>query len=259
MSSFLSSTMQTTPLRLLAFLALVSLLTACQNSELNNPYAADEGQQSVLYQSFEERPKHLDPAVAYSNNEYAFLCQIYEPPVQYHYLKRPYQLTPLTASKLPDVYYLDQHGERLANNANVNEIAYTDYLIAIKPAIQYQPHPALAKNAQGDYQFHHLSPETIAVMNTLADFNNTGSRELIAEDYVYQIKRLAHPKSQSPIAEIMKNYIVGFDEFSKQVNNKPRVEIRIIPMRGVEAISRYQYRIRIKGKYPQFMYWLAMP
>ena len=32
-----------------------------------------------------------------------------------------------------------------------------------------------------------------------------------------------------------------------------------MPMTGVEAINRYQYRIRIKGKYPQFIFWLAMP
>jgi hypothetical protein len=30
-------------------------------------------------------------------------------------------------------------------------------------------------------------------------------------------------------------------------------------MAGVEANHRYQYRIRIKGKYPQFIFWLAMP
>ena len=30
-------------------------------------------------------------------------------------------------------------------------------------------------------------------------------------------------------------------------------------MAGVEAINRYQYRIRINGKYPQFKFWLAMP
>ncbi len=35
---------------------------------------------AVLYQSFSERPKHLDPATAYSENEYAFIAQIYEPP-----------------------------------------------------------------------------------------------------------------------------------------------------------------------------------
>ena len=32
-----------------------------------------------------------------------------------------------------------------------------------------------------------------------------------------------------------------------------------MPIAGVKAIDRYRYRIRIKGKYPQFIYWLAMP
>ncbi len=259
MSSFLSFNMQPILFRLITLLCLTGLLHACGVSELNNPYADEEGQQSVLYQSFEERPKHLDPAVAYSSNEYAFICQIYEPPFQYHYLKRPYQLTPLTATKMPEVLYLNQKGELLGQGATVTDIAYTDYLIDIRPDIHFQPHPALAKTAQGDYPYHHLSSQGIASRNTLADFNDTGSRELTADDYVYQIKRLAHPKSQSPIAEIMKNYIVGFDEFSKQVSTKTKSEIKVIPMAGVEAVSRYQYRIRIKGKYPQFVYWLAMP
>ena len=259
MSSFLSFNMQPILLRLSLLLCLAGLLHACGVSELNDPYADEEGQKSVLYQSFEERPKHLDPAVAYSSNEYAFICQIYEPPFQYHYLKRPYQLTPLTATKMPDVHYLNQIGELLGQGTAINDIAYTDYLIEIRPDIRYQPHPALAKNAQGDYGYHHLSRQDITSLNTLADFSDTGSRELTAEDYVYQLKRLAHPKTQSPIAEIMKNYIVGFDEFSKQVSTKTKSEIKAIPMVGVEVVSRYQYRIRIKGKYPQFIYWLAMP
>ena len=28
---------------------------------------------------------------------------------------------------------------------------------------------------------------------------------------------------------------------------------------GDEAIDRHRYRIRVRGKYPQFLYWLAMP
>ena len=71
--------------------------------------------------------------------------------------------------------------------------------------------------------YHQLTQEQIQSLNTLTDFKSTGSRELIAEDYVYQIKRLAHPKMQSPIAEMMKNYIVGFDEFSKQVRISQRL------------------------------------
>ncbi|MDD5319979.1 MAG: ABC transporter substrate-binding protein [Methylococcales bacterium] len=249
--------MKMQPCKILLLLSL--MLTACDLNQLNNPYPVDEGKLSVLYQSFSERPKHLDPAVAYSENEYAFIAQIYEPPFQYHYLKRPYQLTPLTAGKMPEINYLNKQGEKLGEGAKDSDIVYTDYVIDIQPNIQYQPHPALAKNAQGDYLYHQLTREQIQSLNTLNDFKSTGSRELTAEDYVHQIKRLAHPKMQSPIAEIMKNYIVGFDDFSKQVSDKQKADIKNISMAGLEVINRYQYRIRINGKYPQFKFWLAMP
>ncbi len=255
MSSFLSMKMQTYRIIFL----LVLLLTACDVSQLNNPYSENEGDLSVLYQSFSERPKHLDPAVAYSENEYAFISQIYEPPFQYHYLKRPYQLTPLTASKMPEIIYLNKQGEKLPADVKDSEIAFTDYVITIQPKIQFQPHPALAKTRQGEYLYHHLTQEQIQSLNTLNDFNNTGSRELTAEDYVYQIKRLAYPRTQSPIAEVMKNYIVGFDDFSKLVSDRKKVDINALSMAGVKTSDRYQYRIRIKGKYPQFIFWLAMP
>jgi oligopeptide transport system substrate-binding protein len=255
MSSFLSMKIQTYEV----LLFLIVFLTACDVSQLNNPYPEDEGKLSVLYQSFSERPKHLDPAVAYSENEYAFIAQIYEPPFQYHYLKRPYQLTPLTASKMPEINYLNKQGEKLGEGAKESDIAYTDYVIDIQPNIQFQPHPALAKDAQGNYRYHHLTQAQIQSLSALNDFKSTGSRELTAEDYVYQIKRLANPKIQSPIAEIMKNYIVGFDNFSKQASDKQKIDIKTMPMAGVEVINRYQYRIRIKGKYPQFIFWLAMP
>lgn len=240
-------------------LIFIVLLTACDYTELNNPYPEEKKNETVLYQSFSERPKHFDPAVAYNANEYDFICQIYEPPFQYHYLKRPYQLVPLTATKLPEVTYLNAKAEKLEPTANESDIAFTDYVISIQPNIHYQPHPALAKNKKGEYDYHHLSQEKIDSVTNLADFLNTDSRELKAEDYVYQIKRLAHPKVQSPIAEMMKNYIVGFDDFSKLVANIPKTAMRQIPMSGVEVINPYQYRIRIKGKYPQFIYWMAMP
>jgi len=231
----------------------------CDVSQINSPYIEEEGTSSVLYQSFSERPKHLDPATSYSENEYAFIAQIYEPPFQYHYLKRPYQLTPLTASKMPEINYLDSQDNKLVGDVQDHDIAYTDYVIDIQSGIQFQPHPALAKNAQGEYRYHHLSETQIQDVKTLNDFVDTGSRELTAEDYVHQIKRLAHPKIQSPIAEIMKNYIVGFDDFSKQVSSLQKTELRNKSISGVEVIGRYQYRIRIKGKYPQFIFWLAMP
>ena len=253
--------MQTCKVRVLVMMML-AVSCSCMASEpaqLNNPYPEDEGKQAVLYESFSERPKHFDPAVAYSANEYAFIAQIYEPPFQYHYLKRPYQVVPLTATRMPEVIYLNQKGEKLGKGTKDSDIAFTDYIIEIQPDVRYQPHPALAKNAQGDYEYHHLNKAQIESVVSLTDFKVTGSRELSAEDYVYQIKRLAHPKMQSPIAEIMKNYIVGFEGFYKQVADKPKTAIRDLPIAGATALSHYQYRIRIKGKYPQFIYWLAMP
>lgn len=242
--------------QILILLALA--LAGCDLNQLNNPYPREQSAQSILYQSFSERPKHLDPAVAYSENEYEFIAQIYEPPFQYHFLKRPYQLIPLTAQKLPEIRYLNKQGGILNADADAKDIAFTDYLIDIKPGIRYQPHPALAKANNGEYTYHHLAQAQVESASTLADFKDTGSRELVAEDYVYQIKRMAHPKIQSPITEMMKNYIVGFGEFAEKVKQQPITAIKDVPMSGVTALAPYQYRIRINGKYPQFMYWLAM-
>ncbi|MGR8929077.1 MAG: ABC transporter substrate-binding protein, partial [Gammaproteobacteria bacterium] len=243
-----------------ALLALLGLAqTACDLSELNNPYPkADQGQ-TILYSSFSERPKHLDPAVAYSSDEYGFIGQIYEPPLQYHYLKRPYQLEPATAVVLPELHYLNAQGKRLPEPADAKDIAYSEYLVTIKAGIRYQPHPAFARDEHGGFLYHHLETEQFNDIDTLADFQVRESRELLADDYVYQIKRLAFRKIQSPIAELMAGYIDGFAEFAEQTESIPLAELKNQVMRGVEAVNDHQYRIRIKGQYPQFRYWLAMP
>ena len=80
-----------------ATLIAVALLAGCSGAPWNNPYPAAEDGANILYSSFSERPKHLDPVQSYSANEITFTAQIYEPPLQYHYLKRPYVLIPLSA------------------------------------------------------------------------------------------------------------------------------------------------------------------
>jgi ABC-type transport system substrate-binding protein len=243
----------------LFFFFIALIVTACDVTELNNPYGDEDATSNILYSSFSERPKHLDPAVSYSSNEYTFIAQIYEPPFQYHYLKRPYQLVPLTATKMPTIQYINAAGELLPMDVAEKEIAFSDYSIEIKSGIRYQPHPAFAKNKAGKFLYHHLNEEALDVIETLNDFSEKGTRELIAEDYVYQIKRLAHPKIHSPIAEIMKQYIHGFGRFSTQLKNLDKTALKTLSMKGVKTLSRYQYKVRIKGKYPQFRFWLAMP
>ncbi len=65
----------------------------------NDPYPAADGGRNILYTAFTDRPKHLDPVQSYSEDEITFTAQIYEPPLQYHYLKRPYEVIAATAGR----------------------------------------------------------------------------------------------------------------------------------------------------------------
>lgn len=250
-----------------ALAAAVLALAGCGDGAWNNPYPRDEATGDVVYSSFTERPKHLDPVSSYSANEYTFIAQIYEPPLQYHYLRRPYALVPLTAKTVPVPFHLDADGNRLPDDAPVDQVAFSVYDIDIRPGVRFQPHPAFATDAEGRYRYHSLGPEALRDVHTLADFPHSGTRELTAEDYVYQIKRLAHPSLHSPIAGIMSGYIVGLDEYGKRLSKALEadrdhagfLDLREFPLEGVEVLDRYRYRVTIRGRYPQFVYWLAMP
>ncbi|NCW89992.1 MAG: peptide ABC transporter substrate-binding protein, partial [Rhodocyclales bacterium] len=122
------------------FLGAALLLTAC-GSEWNDPYPASDRSVNRLYSAFAERPKHLDPAVSYTDNEIAFIAQIYEPPLQYQYLQRPYTLMPTTLVAMPQVSYFDKAGRSLPESANGDLVDRTVYRLKLKPGIQYQPHP----------------------------------------------------------------------------------------------------------------------
>ena len=239
---------------------------ASHGSPWNDPYPRERSLANTLYGSFSERPKHLDPARSYSSDEYRFIAQIYEPPLQYHFLKRPYQLVPLSLERMPRVSWVDEGGRPLAPDSDPSSVAFTDYEFHIKPGMHYQPHPALARDGSGAYAYHAMSRETIAGLNRLSDLALSGSREVLAEDYVNGIKRIADPAVHSPIAGVMKQYIVGLDALSAEIarlrageSEKSYLDLRSLPLAGVTALGPYRYRIRIKGVYPQFLFWQAMP
>ncbi len=233
---------------------------------MNNPYPSKDKLGNIYYSSFSERPKHLDPAVAYSSDEYRLIAQIYEPPLQYHYLKRPYTLTPLAAQSMPQVTYFDKEGQALPSDAPTDRIAYSEFQITIRKGMDYQPHPAFVRDRKGELRYHVLTSKALEKIATPMDFGELATRELTAEDFVYQIKRLVHPQLHSPIAGLMKQYIVGLADFASEMERryqqgKPEgfFDVRPYSIAGVTPLDRYRYVIRIRGKYPQFKYWLAMP
>ncbi len=267
------------PLRALRRLSLAVVaglgLSACGESggglpagfqAWNNPYPAAESGRAILYSAFVERPKHLDPAQSYSENEATFNAQIYEPPVQYHYFRRPFELIPLTATEVPKPVYLDAEGSVLPDDAPDPSVAESVYTIRIRDDRRYQPHPALARGADGGYLYHRLPDAELDAVSSLYDLPRTGTRPLRAEDYVYQIKRLAHPRLHSPIFGLMAEYIVGLDSYAKTLraadkalDGKGFLDLRRYSLAGAEVVDEQTYRVRVKGKYPQFVYWLAMP
>ena len=249
-----------------AALIAVALFSGCSGSPWNDPYPAADAGANILYTSFTERPKHLDPVQSYSENEYVLIANIYQPPLQYHYFKRPYELVPFSATAVPRAQFYDAKGRRLPATADAKQVAYSDYVIRIRPGILYQPHPALAKDAQGRYVYHDLKPGALHGIHAIGDFRQTGTRELVADDYVHQIKRLAHPRLHSPIMQLMGEYIVGLKELAAELVELEKtaagggfLDLARYQLAGAEVVDRYTYRIRVQGKYPQFVYWLAMP
>ena len=250
--------------RTLLALSLLAL-TGC-GSPWNNPYPASDAGKNILYSSFAERPKHLDPVQSYSENEFVFIANIYQPPLQYHYLKRPYELVPFGAEVVPHPEYLDVRGHVLPAGVATQNAAFTRYTIRIRPGIRYAPHPALAVDSAGKPLYLQLSSEDLRGIYELRDFKQTGTRELVASDYVHQVKRLAHPRLHSPIFGLMSEYIVGLKELSarlaeadKQQGSQGLLDLERFDLEGARVIDRYTYTITLRGLYPQFIYWLAMP
>jgi oligopeptide transport system substrate-binding protein len=146
----------------------------------------------------------------------------------------------------------------LPDDADPARIAFTDYVS--HPA----RHPLSAASGlcpcRWPHAYHALSRETRRYQRAEA-ISAARHRELTAEDYVYAIKRLAHPRLHSPIFGLMEEYIVGLGDFASRLRRKrtSRGSTCAPMLEGVGGIDRHRYRIRVKGKYPQFLYWLAMP
>ena len=240
----------------------------------NNPHPAGSEKTNTLFVPFRERsPKYLDPTSSYSNDETPYTYQIYEPPYGYHYLKRPYELTGRGAEAVAQPRYLDKAGKVMGQDAPGEQVAETVFDVKLKPGIRFAPHPAFAKDAKGEYVYHHMRKEDVADKYKVTDFKETGTRELTADDYVYGIRRLATPRIKSPSFSSMADYIIGLKEYGETIasadkalrkdmaptdRDLPFLDFRKYAFSGVQALDKTTLRIRVKGKYPQFKYWLAM-
>ena len=238
------------------------MLTLNASAQWNHPHPTAVTA-NTRYSSFAGPPKSLDPAKAYSSNELQFIAQIYEPLLQYHYLKRPYQLIPLTAAAMPTVRFYDSEWQPLPANTAAQNIAYSVYDIHLRPGIYFEPSPAFARTADGKLRYHALPKSK--TYKDLSAFDQQATRELTANDYAYEIKRIAAPWVHSPIYGLMSEHIFGLKQLSSQLAHTQQqapntiIDLRQYQCQGVKVISPTHFQITLNGVYPQFMYWLAMP
>lgn len=252
---------------------------------LNSPYPAQDAEANVYYRTFSEAPKELDTAVSYNHNEYIFHWQTTEPPLEYRYLKRPYELVPKTLEEVPVPRFFDAQGGELPPDAPAERVARAVYTCRLKPGSRYQDHPCFAKHPDGRPRHIPVDPKLSEEMESPNDFPEKGTREVTAADYVYAVKRFANPLLTCPIASVMNDTILGLSEYGKALaadlaairaerrkaagaayiqeederENPILLDLDRHPLPGIEVVDAYTFRLTLKRKYPQILYWLAMP
>ncbi|HVF62771.1 MAG TPA: ABC transporter substrate-binding protein [Casimicrobiaceae bacterium] len=81
-------------------------------------------------------------------------------------------------------------------------------------------------------------------------------RELVAEDYVYSLKRLVDPKIRSPWAFLVEGKFVGLDELAEEAKKTGRFDYDR-KIAGLEAVDRHTIRFRLKATDYNLPYVLA--
>lgn len=208
-------------------LLLSIVLAACDNS----PYVADDSDKKILYTSFREAPKTLDPAVAYTTSSHQFTGVIYSTLLEYHYLKRPYELTPSLAREVPTAQVL--------SNGTVR------YRFELRKEAFFQKDKC--------FEVH----------------SGVENREITAADIAFQLARLADPNINSPVVSVFSK-IVGLEEFSAALMkartedaafSEQQVHLQykaVGDIAGVHVPSSHVLEVTLKEPYPQILYWFAM-
>lgn len=204
------------------------LASACTN----NPYSAADSTKHIRYEPFADHPKTLDPAVAYSTNEHEITGKVMDTLLEYHYLKRPYELIPGQAEAVPEAEPLD--GGRVR------------YRFRLRPGLLFQNDACFSLS--GDHQ----------------------TRVIETADVAFELMRLADPRVNSPAYQSFL-LVEGFSDFHDALAKRRESDAAFsaLPVHeqyraiggisGVRTPDTRTLEIILKEPYPQILYWFAMP
>lgn len=180
-------------------------------------------------------------------------------------------------------FYLKHRRTHQQTNEKVLEIPVTGDVKGMDPAYTADNISCaeVAKVYEGLLTYHYLKrpyeliPNLAAAMPTLSDdqlvytfkikqgvkfhdnacFPRGKGRELIAEDFVYSIKRIADPKVQSTGFYLLDGRIKGLNEWREKYIDTPADYNE--PVEGLQAIDQYTLQFILAKPFPQFLYVLA--
>ena len=273
-----------TPRALALLFVAILLLSAVGLSRCSNsPHRPGEAAGKTLFTCYSTPPAKLDPAESYYTYEADIIDNIVEPPLDYHFLKRPYELIPLTAESMPKPAYFGPDGARLEGDPPADRIARVEYTVRIRPGILYRDHPCFATNSAGKPLYRDLTDADMRSITSPYDFPALATREVTAEDYATGIRRLADPRLSCPILSTMNRNIAGMEALGKayakmleaervrrrQTSSPPGdaagedrhpiiLDYMAAPFEGVQVVDRYTFKVVLNRKYPQILYWMAM-
>ena len=87
----------------------------------------------------------------------------------------------------------------------------------------YQPHPAFAKDAQGRYRYHTdhaLTQAELGGRRSPWEFEQQGTRELVADDFVYALKRHATTRIEAPVYAVFAEYVIGLKDYAELIKRE---------------------------------------
>jgi len=185
-------------------------------------YRVPEGK-VVAYNIYGSKVRSIDPATCGDTTSASIQGNIYEGLYTYHYLKRPLEVIPQLAEGMPKI--------------SADGLTYT---IKIKKGVKYSRNPCFGVDESGRCR----------------------TRTMRAGDFVLAFKRIAdfHVTTSLSLAFIQ-DRLLGLEEFRNKTKrykagDLSRYDKEELP--GVKALDEHTLQFRLKKRFPQFLYVLAM-
>jgi len=168
------------------------------------------GAAKVLRYAFAIAETGFDPAQVSDLYSRIVTSHIFDAPLTYDHLARPFKLKPLAAEAMPEV-----------------SADFRTFTFRIRPGIFFTDDPVFGGKR----------------------------RELVAEDFVYSLKRIYDPKLKSPGQSNLEDEgIIGLQELHDEAEKSKKPFDYDRPIEGLRALDRYTLRVRLREGRPRHLY-----